>query len=77
MTFNIHRFTLIKRLNDLAEKKRHLIPVKLMKLKFATRARRFYFRPPLIANIWAQINFWIIAFFVFFSLLYFIYKLIS
>ena len=48
-----------------------------MKLDYTTIARRFYLKHPLIADIVTQINFWIIAYLLFFILLYFISKAVT
>ena len=43
-----------------------------MKIDYTTRARRIYLRSPLLSDILIQINFWVIAYVIFFILLYFI-----
>ena len=43
-----------------------------MKRDYTTIARRIYLKHPLISDIWTQINFWIIAYLLFFVILYFI-----
>ncbi len=43
-----------------------------MKRDYTTLARRVYLRHPLISDIFTQINFWIIAYLLFFLILYFI-----
>jgi adenylate cyclase len=48
-----------------------------MKLDYSTTARRFYLRHPLIADILTQINFWIIAYIIFFTILFFVSKAIT
>ena len=48
-----------------------------MKLDYTTTARRLYLRHPLLSDIGIQINFWIIAYVIFFVLLYFISKAVT
>jgi len=48
-----------------------------MKLDYSATARRFYLRHPLIADILTQINFWSIAYIIFFLMLYFISKAVT
>ena len=48
-----------------------------MKLDYTTIARRFYLRHPLIADIGTQVNFWIVAYLLFFILIYFISKAVT
>ena len=48
-----------------------------MKLDYTTRARRIYLKHPLLTDIWTQINFWIIAYILFFILIYFIAKAVT
>lgn len=43
-----------------------------MKRDYTTVARRIYLKHPLISDIWTQINFWIVSYVIFFSMLYFI-----
>jgi len=48
-----------------------------MKADYTTLARRYYLRYRFILDIGTQINFWIIAYLVFFILLYFITKAVT
>ena len=48
-----------------------------MKQDYTTRARRIYLKYPLLSNVGAQINFWIIAYLIFFILIYFISKAVT
>jgi adenylate cyclase len=48
-----------------------------MKADYTTLARRYYFRYRFILDIGTQVNFWIIAYLVFFILLYFITKAVT
>jgi adenylate cyclase len=48
-----------------------------MKIDYTTRARRIYLRFPLLSDILIQINFWVIAYIIFFILLYFISKAVT
>ncbi|MGE5861181.1 MAG: hypothetical protein ACM34J_11540 [Ignavibacteria bacterium] len=48
-----------------------------MKADYTTLARRYYLRYRFILDIATQINFWIIAYLVFFILLYFITKAVA
>ncbi|MBT8380069.1 MAG: adenylate/guanylate cyclase domain-containing protein [Ignavibacteria bacterium] len=51
--------------------------ISFMKLDYSTTARGFYLRHPLIADILTQINFWIIAYIIFFTILFFVSKAIT
>jgi len=48
-----------------------------MKFDYSTTARRLYLKYPLFSDISIQINFWIIAYVMFFVLLYFLSKAIT
>ena len=48
-----------------------------MKTDYTTIARRYYFRYRLLSDIATQINFWIIAYLIFFILIYFITKAVT
>jgi len=48
-----------------------------MKLDYTTRARGIAYKYPLLSSIGMQINFWIIAYIIFFLLLYFISKAVT
>lgn len=48
-----------------------------MKLDYTTRARGIVYKYPLLSDIALQINFWIIAYVLFFVILYFISKAIT
>jgi adenylate cyclase len=48
-----------------------------MKLDYTSTARRLYLKYPLLSDIGTQINFWVIAYLLFFILLYFFSKAIT
>jgi len=48
-----------------------------MKLDYTTRARGIAYKHPLLTNIGIQINFWIIAYVIYFLLLFFISKALT
>jgi len=48
-----------------------------MRLDYTTTARRLYLKHPLLSNIGTQVNFWIVAYLLFFVIIYFISKAVT